>query len=142
MKPTLLNPYLSFAGNCREALTFYQSCLGGELNLQAFADSPMGEQLPEEARQGIMHGCLSTGALTLMASDAGCMQEKLSPGNAVSLCLNCGSDEEIRAVFHKLSEGGTVVDPLADMFWGATFGTLTDKYGMSWLLNYDKSAAN
>jgi PhnB protein len=137
-----LNPYLSFNGTCREAMTFYQSCLGGELLIQPFADSPLAAQVPAEARQRVLHSMLTSGSMVLMASDMGGGPERpLTPGNTVSLCLNGSSDEEITTLFNKLSEGGTIVDPLADMFWGK-FGSITDKFGMSWLFNYSPPAAS
>jgi len=136
-----LIPYLSFDGSCREAMTFYQSCLGGELQLQAFADSPMAEQVPAADRHKVLHSMLSSHHLTLFASDR-CMGPEASPSatTPVSLCLNCGSDEEIHTLFAKLSEGGTVEQPLADMFWGK-YGALSDRFGMSWLFNYAPETA-
>ena len=136
-----LSPYLSFSGKCREALTFYHRCLGGELSLQRFADSPIAEQMPAEAHDNIVHGALTTNHFTLLASDFGGLREPLAHGNTVTLCLNCDSEEEITALFAKLGEGGTVVDPLADMFWGGKFGCINDRFGMQWLFNYEHKAA-
>jgi PhnB protein len=136
-----LNPYLSFEGTCRAAMSFYQSCLGGELMVQSFAESPLADQVPAADGQKVLHAMLTSGSLVLMASDmGGGPAHALTEGNAVSLCLNCDSTEEINALFAKLSEGGTVVDPLAEMFWG-TFGSLTDRYGKRWLFNYAAPAA-
>ena len=134
---TTINPYLNFNGNCREAMTFYQACLGGELSLQVVADSPMADRMPAEAQQSILHASLTKGALVLMGSDmAGASLEK---GNSVSLSINCSSEEEIKSFFINLAAGGHVRDPLANMFWGALFGALTDKFGINWILNYDKN---
>jgi PhnB protein len=135
-----LAPYLNFAGNCREVLTFYHSCLGGELSLMRAGDSPMAEHLPVEVHDQILHGSLTGGALTLLGADAMDTRRALEPGNNVSLCLNCNSDEEITTLFARLSEGGTVMDPLADAFWGGKFGSLIDRYGMDWMFNFDKPA--
>ncbi len=134
-----LTPYLTFGGTCRDALTFYQSCLGGELRLQAFADSPAAAHVPAEMQNQIVHGQLRTDAFTLMASDAGGMA--LTPGDTVVLCLHCGSDEEITRLFAQLGAGGTVQEPLADMFWGDKYGTLTDRFGTKWMFNFNRSAA-
>jgi len=136
-----LSPYLSFSGNCRDAFTFYHACLGGELDLQRFADSPIADHIPAEARDGILHGSLRTGSLTLLGSDAGGMRAPLVAGDNVGLCLNCESDEEITTIFAKLAEGGTVLDPLADMFWGGKFGALTDQFGTKWIFNHQQTAA-
>jgi len=130
--------YLQFSGKCREALTFYQECLGGELSMQKVAESPMAAQMPSEAGPNILHGALTkNGTVIVMGSDM--MGARLKPGNSVALCLNCTSDEEVNTVFDKLSVGGQVVTPLHQSFWGATYGELTDKYGILWMLNYSKN---
>ena len=134
---THIDAYLTFNGNCREAMTFYQDCLGGELTLQTIGDSPMADQLQPQMQQGILHATLINGGLTLMASDM--VGEKgLILGNAVSLMLNCSSEAEIRATYDRLSAGGEATHPLEDTFWGALFGGLTDKFGNHWLLNFDR----
>ena len=135
---TQINPYLSFNGNCREAMNFYKECLGGELYLQTVAESPIAGQMPPATLQQIMHSSLTKNGLVIMASDMS--REKLVEGNTVQLCINCSSMEEINSFFSKLSVGGKITDPLAEMFWGATYGALTDKFGKHWLLNYDKNA--
>ena len=136
-----LTPYLSFAGNCREALTFYQECLGGELSLQTVEGSPVEDQCPAGIKHQILHGFLQKDGLLLMGSD---MQEPGGhvPGNTVALCLACNSDAEINARFTNLSAGGTIFDPLGVKFWGDTFGVLTDKFGVRWMLNYAKNNSN
>ncbi|SHJ36954.1 PhnB protein [Hymenobacter daecheongensis DSM 21074] len=138
MKTPSIYPYLAFDGTCREAMTFYQQCLGGELMIQPFADSPAAEGMPAEAQQGVLHSTLTTDSFTLMASDAG--MQKIVKGNMVSLSLDCGSPAEIQRLFAQLSAGGTVTMPLEDTFWNATFGMCTDRFGIDWLLNYDKPA--
>jgi PhnB protein len=132
-----LNPYLHFNGNCREAMTFYKECLGGELTLQTVGETPAADKMPAEARKNIMHARLAKGDLVLMASDMS--TTPLHKGNSVSLALNCTSEEEIRTLFAALSAGGKVLHPIAEQFWGAIFGSLTDKYGFDWLLNYEKN---
>ncbi|MBD2721588.1 VOC family protein [Hymenobacter armeniacus] len=131
-----LNPHLAFPnGTCREALTFYHSCLGGELNLMRVGDTAMAGHLPAEAQDQIMHGSLTAGPLVLMACDALDTRRPFAPGNNIAMCLNCDSEAELNALFAKLGEGGTVVDPLADMFWGGKFGTLIDRFGTEWMFN-------
>jgi PhnB protein len=131
-----LFPYLNFPGTCREAMTFYQQCLGGKLTIMSHEEASMAEELPPELRQAIMHANLVSGPLTLMASDA--MHGPVVNGNAVSLSLNCHSDAEIDGLFAKLADGGQVTMPLADQFWGAKFGMLTDRFGILWMLNFDR----
>jgi PhnB protein len=133
---TQLTAYLTFDGNCREAMTFYKECLGGELMMQTVENSPVAQQMPAEFQKKIMHSRLVKDGIELMASDMS--REKVVKGNAFSLCINCSSDEEIQTLFSKLSEDGKVIDPLAPSFWGATFGCLKDKFGTTWLLNYEK----
>ena len=89
-----------------------------------------------------MHSSLTNGGFVLMASDNLMSAEKLMIGNDVTLSLNCSSDAEINDYFSKLSEGGIVEMPLMTQFWGATFGMLKDKYGKSWMLNFDKPAVS
>lgn len=132
-----INAYLNFNGNCREVMTFYQECLGGELMLQTIADAPFASQMPTETQQHILHATLTKGNLLLMGSDM--IGADLQKGNSITLSINCSSDEEISMFFANLSAGGKVRDPLAMMFWGAKFGALTDKFGTNWILNYDKS---
>lgn len=134
---TQIHAYLTFSGNCREAMTFYRDCLGGALTLQPVEGSPVADQMPADARQGILHSTLTQGALMLMASDMS--QGPVVQSNSVSLSLDCSSEEEIQQFFAALSSDGTVTEPLGEQFWGATFGALTDKYGTHWLLHYDKA---
>lgn len=134
-----INPYLAFNGNCREAMTFYQTCLGGELQMQTFGESPMGEQTPAEMKNQILHSALvKDGNVLLFASDS-MGEDAIVQGNTMTLCLNCRSEEEITTLFSKLAEGGQVGHSLTTEFWGATYGDLTDKFGMRWMLNYDKN---
>lgn len=135
---TQINTYLTFNGNCREAMTFYQECLGGELFLQTIGESPMADQMPPQMQESILHATLTKGALIIMASDM-VSEQGLTKGNNVSLMLNCSSEEEIRAFYQKLSDGGDARHPLENTFWGALFGGFTDKFGILWLLNFDKN---
>lgn len=134
---TQINAYLNFNGRCREALSFYRDCLGGELNLQKIAESPMAAQMPSEMGAHILHGTLINKGIILMGSDM--IGNSLVPGNSISLCLQCSDEEEIARYFEKLSAAGTVKTPLHQTVWGATYGELTDKFGVQWLLNYAKN---
>jgi PhnB protein len=129
---TQLTPYLEFNGNCREAMTFYQACLGGELFIQTYAEAPMEGELPAELRDRIIHSQLSGGGLILMAADMMGAGE-VSPSKRVTLCLNSGSREEIKGYFEKLSEGATVSQPVQEAFFGM-YGSLTDKFGIAWMV--------
>ena len=141
MNRTQINSYLTFNGNCREAMTFYKECLGGELFLQTIGESPLSDKMPAKLKECILHSTLTKGALVLMGSDM-VGENGLLKGNTVSLMLNCSSEEEIKTCFEKLSSGGKKDHPLEDSFWGALFGDLTDKYGNHWLLHFDKNSKN
>jgi len=132
---TQINSYLTFNGNCREAMTFYKECLGGELNLQTIGTSPLADKMPAKMKDCILHSTLTNGALLIMASDM-VGDKGLIKGTAVSLMLNCSSEEETRNFYSKLSKGGEATHPLEISFWGALFGDLTDKYGNQWLLHF------
>lgn len=134
---TQINSYLTFNGNCREAMTFYKDCLGGELILQTIGESPISEKMPSQMKNCILHSTLTNDGVIIMASDM-VGENGLIKGNSVSLMLNCSSEKEIRNTYEKLSEGGQATHPLEDTFWGALFGDLTDRFGNQWLLHFDK----
>jgi PhnB protein len=133
-----INSYLTFSGNCREAMTFYQQCLGGELVFQTVGESPLSEKMPKKMKDFILHSTLTNGNLLLMGSDM-VSETGLISGNTVSLILNSANEKEIESCFEKLSAGGRVTHPLQQNFWGALFGGLTDKFGNHWLLNCTKT---
>lgn len=132
-----IHSYLTFNGNCRAAMTFYQQCLGGELVFQTIGESPLSEKMPKKMKDLILQGTLTKGKLALMGSDM-VPESGLIRGNAVSLILNLGSEKEMKSCFKKLSVGGQVTHPLQQNFWGMVFGGLTDQFGNHWLLNYTK----
>ena len=132
---TKINSYLTFNGNCREAMNFYRKCLGGELFFQTIGESPMADKMPKQMKNSILHSTLIKGALVIMASDM-VSDKGLVKGNSVSLMLNCSSEKEIRACYEKLAASGEATHPLEYTFWGALFGDLIDKYGNHWILHY------
>jgi len=134
-----INAYLTFNGNCREAMSFYKACLGGELTLQTIGETPLADKMPEKMKDCILHATLIKDQLVLMGSDMG-SDRGLVNGNTVSLMLNCSSEEEIKNYYKVLAEGGKSTYPLETTFWGAIIGNLTDKFGNNWLLHFDKSA--
>ena len=130
-----LNPYLTFSGNCREAMNYYKQCLGGEISFIVVGESPVANQVPPSIKDHILHSSLKTDELELMATDM--QPETLNEGNTVHLCLSCKTEEETRSLFDRLSEGGKVKQPLHEMFFGL-IGTVTDKFGKHWILECDK----
>lgn len=127
--------YLNFDGNCRQAMKFYEKCLGAELELTTFGEMP--GNTPKEAQDRIMHARLSNGSTLLMASD-------LMPGmpynlgSNFSIAIQCDSLLEIERMFTALSENGSVTMPLAETAWAARFGMLRDQFGVHWMLNLSK----
>src|SRR6476660_8471799 len=102
--------YLTFSGNCREAMTFYKECLGGKLSLQTIGESAKAAQIPEKIKEYILQAKLSGDGFAIMGSDM-TPETGLQKGNAVSIFLNCGSAREIRSTFDKLAKGGKVLCP-------------------------------
>jgi PhnB protein len=128
-----MNPYLNFNGNCRQAVEFYQKCLGADLEVMLFSEAPCAT--PEDQKDRIMHARLSKGSIELMASDT-MSSAPIKRANNFSINIYCESAQEIETLFAAFSEGGSVTMPLQDMFWGARFGTLTDQFGIHWMFNY------
>jgi PhnB protein len=128
----VLNPYLNFNGDAREAITFYQSVLGGELTISTFGEFGGGEG---EGADNVMHAQLETPlGFTLMASDTAPGMGEVVAGSNIAISLS-GDDDALRGYFAALSEGGTVTMPLEKQMWGDEFGMLDDRFGISWLVN-------
>ena len=129
-----LTPYLMFNGNCEEALNFYAKALNGQIKeLHRFEGSP-AESMSAD-KQKVMHAHFAAGDFMFMASDG---NENEGVGGMVHLSLNFTDAQQIAKVFEALSEGARITMPLQDTFWGATFGMLTDKFGVNWMFNQDK----
>jgi len=130
---TILNPYLSFRDDAREAMEFYQSVFGGDLQVMTFADVPgMGHDPSENDK--VMHSMLtSPGGLVLMASDTPNSMEHRSP-QSVSLSISGEDDAELQRYWDALSADGTVTMPYETPPWGGKFGMLIDKFGFAWYL--------
>jgi len=127
-----LNPYISFNGNAREAMEFYESVLGGKLDLSTFGS--LGGAEGEDADK-IMHGMLVTDdGLTLMGSDTPSHMD-FNPGNTMTVSLSGDEGERLRGYWEGLSEGGTVTVPLEKQVWGDEFGMVIDRFGVAWMVN-------
>jgi PhnB protein len=124
--------YLKFDGNCREAMTFYKECFGGELSFNTIKGSPLEQHMKPEEGDKILHSSLINKELTLFASE---MTRPTTTGDTIYLWLNCKNEEEIRSLFEKLSEGGKIDVPLQPAYWGADFGAVTDRFGISWYIS-------
>ena len=129
------NPYLSFDGNCADAMRFYERVLGGTLEkLMTFAEMPDADQVPAEMRDRVMHARLVADNLVLMAGDA--MPGQPYEGiKGFSLTISYASIEEAKPVFDALSEGGKVTMPFAKTFWAEGAGMVVDRFGAPWIVN-------
>lgn len=137
-----LNSYVHFTGNAREALEFYKTVFGGEAILRTFAqyESPQMSVAPED-REKIMHGYLKgDNGIGLMASDAPSSMPQPDAGSRMSLTVSGDDEELLRQYWEKLSDGAVVTVPLAESPWGDTFGMLTDKYGVDWMVDIGNPA--
>jgi PhnB protein len=129
---TTVNPYLTFPGNCREAMSFYKDALNGELEIMPFRGSPV--KIPEEYKNSVLHATLRFGDGTVMASD-GMPDQELTNGNSDFISIACNNEIKAQLFFSNLSSGGTVIMPFEETFWDAKFGICIDKFGKSWMVN-------
>lgn len=127
-----LTPYLLFDGNCREAMEFYQKCLGGELKAMKVKETPAKDFMPASQHEKTINARLVSGKIEISASDWLRPDRERFPGNTVCLYLSAATAEELRALFERLAEGGNVTDPLKEMFFGL-YGALNDRFGMRWM---------
>jgi len=133
-----VSPYLNFAGNAEEALEFYRSVLGGEFtNVTRYRDmggdrmGMTGKDLDLIANMGLPIGPNTI----LMASDVPGM-EKVDMGNSFQIALETDSADEARRIFEGLGKGGRESMPMQRTEWAETFGDLTDRYGVRWMVMY------
>ena len=132
-----INAYLTFDGNCAEAMKFYQKCLKADLQIMPFSEMP-GGKFPPGSKDRIMHARLHKGNAILMASDT-MPGHPFKPGNNFSVSINCETKKEVDEYSSALKESGQVTMPAQETFWGAYFGMVTDKFGTNWMFNCDLS---
>lgn len=130
--PSVLNPYISFRDNAREAMEFYKDVFGGNLSLNTFGE--YGDPNAPGA-DNIMHAQLETDSgFTLMASDTPPGMDFTS-GDNLKISLSGDDEQELRGYWDKLSDGGNVAMPLEKQMWGDLYGMCTDKYGVPWMVD-------
>ena len=130
-----LNAYLSFNGNCAEAMRFYESTLNGKLEaLLTFAQTPAGDQMPAADANRIMHANLIVDGQSLMAADAPTGMP-YQPMKGCALTLSYKTADEARQIFDALSEGGKITMPFNATFWADGFGMVDDRFGTHWIVN-------
>ena len=133
-------PFLLFDGNCAEAMTFYQHCLGGELTLTRLGDTPMKDRFPPEKHNRMINAHLKSGAIDISATDW-MASPVFNPilGNMSALFVVGETYDELKKVFDKLAEGADKerFQALHDMPFGI-YGQFYDKYGIQWIFKGDK----
>jgi PhnB protein len=128
-----LNPYINFNGQAKEAMEFYKNVFGGALTMSTFKEGGMPHDPSEESN--IMHAMLvADNGITLMAADTP-KGWPYNPGTNISISLSGETESQLRGYWDKLVEGGTVSQPLTTAPWGDTFGMMTDKFGIHWMVN-------
>ena len=133
---TTVQPYLFFGGRCEEALDFYRTAIGAEVEMlmrhkESPDSSPRG-MLAQGWENKVMHTSFRIGETTLMASD-GCSPED-GKFSGFSLSLMVPTEAEADRVFAALADGGSVTMPLGPTFWSPKFGMLTDRFGVGWMI--------
>ena len=134
-----VTPFLLFDGHCAEAMSFYQSCFGGELTLTRLGDTPMKAAYPAEQHHKITYARLASGAVEISATDWLHPTRRPHAGNTTALYVNGSEPDELKAIFNKLSDGadGENFVALQDMPFGQ-YGRLTDRYGKEWFFRGEK----
>ncbi|SDH34844.1 VOC family protein [Nitrosomonas sp. Nm132] len=136
MPNTVIQPYLFFGGRCEEALDFYRTALGAQVEIflrhKDSPESPPPGMLQPDFENKIMHTTFRIGGSTLMASD-GCQEGSKFSG--FSLSLTVPTEAEVDRVFAALADDGEVQMPLTKTFWSSRFGMLTDRFSISWMIN-------
>jgi PhnB protein len=129
-----VSPYISYKGNCREAIEFYKTALGAQvLFVQTVGDSPMTNMGPPE---NILHCTIKAGDSTIMMCDD--PRPEVGPaGGNISLAIGLNDIGEAKRIFDNLAKDGTVVVALEKTFWAEAFGMVNDKFGVKWMVNCD-----
>ncbi|WP_432844864.1 VOC family protein [Amycolatopsis sp. CA-161197] len=135
---SILNPYISFRDDARQAMEFYRDVFGGTLTVNTFGESGMPDS---PAADNIMHAQLETeNGFTLMAADTPPGMDH-NPGTNISVSLSGDDVDQLRGYWAKLSDGGTVAVPLEKQMWGDEFGMCVDKFGIGWMVNITQPQA-
>ena len=135
-----LDPYLNFNGNTEDVFRFYKSVFGGEFTaLIRFSDMPGSDKMPEADKSKLFHVSLPIGDNILMGTDIlESANQQVNMGDNFHLNVSLTSEAETRETFDRLSAGGVVIMPLAKEDWSQLFGMCKDKFGMQWMVRYDK----
>lgn len=126
--------YLTFNGNCKEAMTFYHQHLGGELELKTIGESPLSDRLPKDMRSKILHSSIKNGEIILMGTDL-VNNHRLIKGNNRAILIDCENIEELEKLYTNLSQKGKTTSPPEKTIWNTYLGGFTDKFGHQWLVH-------
>jgi PhnB protein len=131
---TRLNPYITFSGNAREAMEFYQTVFGGELDISPWGDMPDMPGNSPEMHDKLMHSMLTVSdEVTLMGAD---MPDSAGPKDSpIAVSLSGEDEDQLRGWWDRLSDGAEITAPFEKAPWGDTFGQLNDKFGVTWMIN-------
>jgi PhnB protein len=128
-------PYLNFYGKGQEVLEFYKEALNGEIMAIMRYKDEATMNASEEVGEWILHSGIIVNGEVIYISDI-LNEEQYKQGNNISIMIDCDTEEQIRTYFEKLSDEATINMPLEHTFWGALYGSLIDKFGVNWDLNY------
>jgi len=134
-----LNPYLTFNGQCEAAFKFYERCLGGKIEaMMTHAGTPAEEHVSSEWLDKILHARMTVGDGVLMGSDFPADHYDVPKG--ITVALQIKDPVEADRAFHALAENGKVQTPIQETFFAVRSGTLTDQFGIPWMINCEKAA--
>jgi PhnB protein len=130
-------PYLFFDGRCEEAIAFYKKALGAEVEMmmrfKEAPEQPPPGMIPPGSENKVMHACLRINGSSVMASD-GCAQEGKPKFQGFSLSVNAKDEAEADRMFAALADGGKVEMPLGKTFFAKRFGSVSDRFGVGWMV--------
>ena len=126
--------HINFPGNCQEAFVYYQSILGGEVQLLTYGDSQSETNVPEDWKYKIVHGSIKLNQLEIAGTDV--PPDAYEAPRGFQLLLQLNNEAESRRIFDALSENGSITMPLQKTFWSPCFGIVVDKFGIAWEINY------
>jgi PhnB protein len=139
----ILNPYINLGGTAREALEFYHAALGGSVNIMSFEQGGMADQVQPDEKDLVMHGQVDgDNGFTLMVSDSPAHMGGGQPLSGFSVSMSGAEEDLLTGLWAKLSEGGTIIEPLTKAPWGDSFGMFTDKFGVPWMFNIGTGGAS
>jgi len=135
-----ISPYISFEGNCKEAIEFYKDKLGAEvLFSETYGESPMKGKAPDDM---IMHCTIKIGDSRIMACDSVFKEYPLTVGNNITLAIGTRDVDEADKMFEQMSDGAKIIMPMQETFWAKKFGMLTDKFGINWMFNCESEGTD